>query len=218
VVSPRPRSSPALEPTPVGIPGFEGWSVLNPVSVEASADGDALVLKLIRRALWFQAQRGVLVWKPVDGDFRVTATVAAARTTDPAAPLDEGGAVRLGGLMARADTSRENYVFVAVGADPDGLSVETKSTTNNRTLFEGPAWPSASADLRLCRSGSTFTMLKRAAGSDDPWEVASTIDRPDLPETLQVGPTIYTGSEPDLTARYEGLALEALAGGQACDA
>ena len=200
------------------IPGFEGWTIFNPASVAASADDGTLVLALTRRALWFQAQRGVLVWKPVDGDFRISATVEVARTTDPSAPLDEGGTVRLGGLMARADGVRENYVFVVVGADANGLSVETKSTHDNDSRFEGPDWPATTADLRLCRSGSTFTMLKRPAGSGDPWAVAATIDRPDLPATLQVGPNLYTDGPPDVTARYANVVLVGLPAGARCDA
>jgi hypothetical protein len=204
--------------TAVGIDGFEGWSVFSPASVDASADGEALVLTLTRRALWFQNQRGVLVWKPVDGDFRITATVSVARTSDAAAPVDEGGAVRLGGLMARADGIRENYVFVVVGADANGLSVETKSTRDNDSTFDGPAWPSSSADLRLCRAGSTFTMLKRAAGLSEPWQIAATIERSDLPARLQVGLNLYTDSPPDVAGRYEQLELEPLPAGQSCDA
>ena len=160
----------------------------------------------------------MLVWKPVDGDFRISATVEVARTTDPSTPLDEGGTVRLGGLMARADGVRENYVFVVVGADANGLSVETKSTHDNDSRFEGPAWPATTADLRLCRSGSTFTMLKRPAGSNDPWTVAATIDRPDLPATLQVGPNLYTDGPPDVTARYAKVVLVGLPAGARCDA
>jgi hypothetical protein len=210
---PGPTAAPTPRPTGssprAAIPGFEGWAILNPASVAASAEDGTLVLALTRRALWFQAQRGVLVWKPVDGAFRITATVSVERTSQPSAPLDEGGTVRLGGLMARADGVRENHVFVVVGADANGLSVETKSTRNNDSRFDGPAWPAAAADLRLCRSGSTFTMLKRPAGSSDPWAVAATIDRPDLPSTLQVGPNLYTDGPPDVTARYEDLVRRA---------
>ena len=199
------------------IPGFEDWAILNPVSVAATAEDGTLVLTLTRRALWFQAQRGVLVWKPVEGDFRISSTVSVERTSGSSAPLDEGGTVRLGGLMARADGVRENYVFVVVGADANGLSVETKSTRDNESRFEGPAWPAASADLRLCRSGSTFTMLKRPAGSSDPWAVAATVDRPDLPAALQVGANVYTDGPPDVTARFAKLALEPLPAGARCD-
>ena len=212
-----PAPSPTGSPTAAAIPGFEGWTILNPASVAASAEDGTLVLTMTRRALWFQAQRGVLVWKPVTGDFRITATVSVTRTSDPAAALDGGGAVRLGGLMARVDAIRENYVFVVVGADADGLSVETKSTRENASRFEGPAWPAPAADLRLCRSAATFTMLKRPAGSNGPWTVAATIERPDLPGELQVGPNIYTDGPPDLTARYSDVVLESPPTVTGCD-
>jgi hypothetical protein len=46
--------------------------------------------------------------------------------------------------------------------------------------------------------------------------VAATIDRPDLPEQLQVGPNLYSDSQPDVTARFANLVLEPLAPGAAC--
>jgi hypothetical protein len=222
--APTSTASPAADSArPTGsapaavLPGFEDWTILNPASVAASTEDGELILTLTRRALWFQAQRGVLVWKPVEGDFRISASVSVERTSDPAAPLDDGGTVRLGGLMARADGVRENYVLVVVGADANGLSVETKSTRDNDSRFDGPAWPAAVAELRLCRSGSTFTMLKRPAGSSDAWVVAATIDRPDLPARLQVGPAVYTDGPPDATARFANLTLEPRPSGARCD-
>jgi hypothetical protein len=59
--------------------------------------------------------------------------------------------------------------------------------------------------------GSTFTLYKRLPGSSDAWDVATTYDRPDLPDTLQIGANIYSGSTPDLTVRYERLAIERIA-------
>jgi hypothetical protein len=36
------------------------------------------------------------------------------------------------------------------------------------------------------------------------------VDRPDLPEILQVGPNIYSDDTPDLQVRYDNLTLEAI--------
>jgi hypothetical protein len=44
----------------------------------------------------------------------------------------------------------------------------------------------------------------------------STLDRQDLPQTLQVGANIYTDGVPDITARFEGLAIEPLEDGEDC--
>jgi hypothetical protein len=71
-------------------------------------------------------------------------------------------------------------------------------------------------DLRLCRTGSTFRLAFRPAGFAEPWQPLSTFERPDLPATLQVGPTIHTDAAPDLIARFEGLAIEPLEPGAPC--
>jgi len=200
--------SPAVSPGQSALAGFEGWSVIKPFSVDIGVDRGLLVMTLTHQALWFNADRGVLFSRLVDGDFRITATVRAAKTSDPAASPGGDGTVQLGGLMARADRSPEDYVFIVVGDDGDGPSVETKSTDDNVSVYDGPLWPSGAADLRLCRVGSAFTLYKRLPASSDAWSIATTYDRPDLPDTLQVGANIYSGSTPDLTVRYEDLAID----------
>ena len=165
-VTPVPSSaagsiSPAASPASSALPGFEGWSVIKPFSVDIGVDKGSLVMTLTHQALWFDADRGVLFSRLVDGDFRITATVRAAKTSDPEAPPGGDGTVQLGGLMARADTTPEDYVFIVVGDDGDGPSVETKSTDDSVSIFEGPLWTSTAADLRLCRVGSVFALYKR---------------------------------------------------------
>src|SRR5262245_987344 len=59
--------------------GFDGaaldpsWSVLNPQLITVAVSGSALRLTVSQSALWYNASQGPLVWKPVDGDFKVTA-------------------------------------------------------------------------------------------------------------------------------------------------
>src|SRR5512140_3434006 len=62
-------------PAATSIPGFEGWSVINPQAVDIKTDNGKLVMKLKKRALWFMEQRGVLLYKPVTGNFKITAEV-----------------------------------------------------------------------------------------------------------------------------------------------
>ena len=200
--------SPVASPASSALPGFENWSVIKPFSVDIGLDKGSLVMTLTHQALWFDADRGVLFSRLVDGDFRITATVRAAKTSDPAALAGGQGSVQLGGLMARADATPEDYVFIVVGDDGDGPSVETKSTDDSVSTFDGPLWTSTAADLRLCRIGSAFSLYKRLPGSSDAWDTARTYDRPDLPATLQVGANIYSGSTPDLSVRYENLVIE----------
>jgi len=209
-----PGSSGAAGATP--LPGFEDWALINPQAVSMDLVDGRLQMTLTKRALWFQNQRGVLFYQLIKGDFRVSASVETTKTSSPGDPPGGDGTAQLAGLMARADEPRENYLFVVVGDDGNGVSVETKSTTNDQSKFEGPAWPEPAADLKLCRQGSTFTLQKRGYSTDDDWQTAATFKRPDLPETLQVGANIYSDSAPDIVARFDGLVVESLDPGEAC--
>ncbi len=166
------------------------WSVLNPQLASLTTRSGTLTLEMKAKAIWAGPNEAVHVWKRVTGNFRATATVRARSTSSPELP--PRGPVRLGGLMARNPSSppRQNYVHIVVGFAPTGLSVETKTTTDNATSYEAPAWPSADAELRICRVGQTFTLLKRPVGGDR-WEVGATIERPEMPSELAVGPNVY---------------------------
>ena len=191
--------------------GFDGaaldpsWTVLNAPVVAPSIGSSALALALTTQALWYQANQGALVYKEVTGDFRVTARVHARKTSAPSDPPSI--AVHLGGLMARDPASDgpsapENYLFIVVGFDENDLSVETKNTLDDASDYVGPSWPSADAELRLCRVGSAFHLYRRALGAAT-FEEATVYDRPDLPPTLQVGPNVYSLTAPDLTVSFD---------------
>jgi hypothetical protein len=83
--------------------------------------------------------------------------------------------------------------------------------------YDGPAWDSASAELRICRFGSTFNLYKRSVATNEAWMLAGSFDRPDLPDTLQVGVNIYTDSAPDVQARVENLRIEPISLQEACE-
>jgi hypothetical protein len=205
-------------PTATAIPGFEDWSVLNPAAVEIKSDGDTLTMTLLHRALWFMNQRGVFLYKPVSGNFKITADVHTAKRSDPAQPPGGDGTVQLGGLMARnGKGGQENYVFIVAGDDGDGLSVETKNTLDSFSKYQGPAWDSADAELRLCRVEQTFHLYKRHVGSTEAWQLADSFDRADLPDELQVGVNIYTDSQPDLQIQYSHVTIEPLSSTVDCE-
>jgi len=205
--------------TPIQIPGFESWTVFKPQAVEVAVEDGALILTLRQRALWFMNERGVLVYQLVTGNFKITANVLAARASDPSQPPGQGRSVQLGGLMARdGSAGTEDYVFIVVGYDGDGLSVETKTTQDSESQWKGPAWGSGQAGLRLCRFGDLFHLYKRHAGTAEAWTLAESFQRPDLPETLQVGANIYSDSVPDLTVRYDDLRIEPVSGEADCTA
>ncbi len=197
--------------TPTAIPGFEDWSVFNPGAVDIQSENGSLILTLTRHALWFMQQRGVLVYKPVSGNFKITADVHSAKHSDLTKLPGGDGSVQLGGLMARnGNGGQENYVFIVVGDDGDGLSIETKNTTQGLSKFNGPAWDSADAELRLCRVGQTFNLYQRHVNTRETWVLATAYDRPDLPNDLQVGVNIYTDGTPDLQIRYDNIKIESV--------
>lgn len=205
-------------PPPTAIPGFAGWSVLNPQAVEIQSQDGALVMTLTHRALWFMDRRGVFVYKPVSGNFRITADVHTAKRSDPTQPPGGDGTVQLGGLMARnGNGGQENYVFIVAGDDGNGLSIETKNTVESFSKYSGPDWDAAEAELRLCRFGASFNLYKRHIGSNEAWTSAATFERTDLPETVQVGLTIYTDSTPDLQIRYDHLQIDSIAQAADCE-
>jgi len=211
-------ATPAASRPAASAAGLDGWSVIKPFSVDARLDGGAIVLTLTHQALWFNHEQGVLVYKPVQGDFRITSTVHARETSDPAAPPGGAGTAQLGGVMARAGTTAEDYVFVVVGDDGNGLTIETKSTDDDVSTYAGPPWTSGDADLRLCRVGTTVTLYHRPAGSTGAWTKTGSYDRPDLPSSLQAGAAIYSGGPPDITVRYTGMTIEPVATAADCTA
>jgi hypothetical protein len=191
---------------------------VNPQAVEIKSDHGVLMMTLLHRALWFMEQRGVLMYQLVDGNFKITANVHTAKNSDPTQPPGGNGSVQLGGLMARNGKSgQENYVFIVIGDDGDGLSIETKNTVDSFSKYNGPSWDFAEAELRLCRVGQTFNLYKRHVGSSEPWIAATSFDRPDLPQTLQVGLNIYSDSTPDLQIHYDHIKIDPLASPADCE-
>ena len=207
----------ATGPGRTPVPGFDGWQTVNPQAARISKDGEALVVELVGSVLWFNADRGVLFHTDVEGNFRLTATVRTTRTSDPSKPPGADGSIQLAGLMARTEVPAENYVFIVTGSIGQSDGIETKTTTDSRSIYvqRGRAFE-GDADLRMCRVGSEIHLSWRAAASEDDWTPMSTFDRRDMPETLQVGVNIYTDGAPDITARFEGLALEPLEDGVPC--
>jgi hypothetical protein len=195
------------------------WSTVQPDLVSARVRDGALSLTLRGPALWFNASVGVLMFKPVSGNFKATTTVRTRSQSEPDEPPT--AAIRLGGLMARDpasdETQRQNYVHIVVGNGPDGvLAVEHKTTANNNSVYEAPPWPSSDAQLRICRVGSTYSMFARPLGSKA-WQLAASYERPDLPETLQVGADVYSpNAPPDLRARWNEITFQRVTDPRGC--
>lgn len=185
-------------------PELQGWRTFGGDSATTRVEDGSLVIEPAPQSLWFNDRSAFLLHKDVEGDFVMTAPVSVRKLSEPTSPPDVP--FRLGGIMAR-DPGRsggENYVFIVLGADGDDVSVETKSTTRSRSTFEGPPFPGAQAELRICRLGPRFSMLVR--GSDGAWQQQAVFDRPDLPSTLQLGPMAYANvPDPDVQARFDAV-------------
>ena len=110
-------------------------------------------------------------------------------------------------MMARdGGGGPENYVFIVLGTDDDP-SVETKTTVDSQSVWQGPAWPGAAGDVRLCRVGSSFTMWVRNTGGA--WQLSNTFVRDDLPGTLQVGPIAYNNAPtPEVRVSFDFVDFE----------
>ncbi|MEZ4225127.1 MAG: hypothetical protein R3B13_29515 [Polyangiaceae bacterium] len=198
------------------------WIEYDPHSALVPAiTGGELRLPLLSKALWYNENEGFALYKLVTGDFKVTTRVRVFKTNSPgAAPT---GFVELAGLMARDPASNgapaENYVFLVLGSD-DGLdtggspelAIEAKDTVNSLSNYVNPGWTSTSAELRICRRGSNFTLFQRATGTTT-WQPTPTAVNPNaygythaLPATLQVGVVVYTASDtPNITAAFDNV-------------
>lgn len=175
---------------------------------------NTITLSLDQNALWFENDSGGLAYQNIAGDFVFSAKVLVRRKSDDAqAP---NCTICLGGLMARnpINTNVENYVHIVSGNIPntdeeDELGIEYKSTTDSISAFTPLPDGTSDHELKIQREGATFLMSYRTIGASD-WILIQTYNRPDLPETLQVGLNIYTaktGATADLKVIYEDIVI-----------
>jgi hypothetical protein len=194
------------------------WQVVNPDTAAIEVRDGALFMTPNRNVVWWLADQGPGVFREVTGNFRVSAAVQARKASDPSTHVDSG--FQFAGLIARDPASDgeapENYVFNVVGYRGDYLCTETKTTENDLSQVEGPPWPNADAELRVCRVDDEFRIYRRPIGGDT-WEHTITYSRRDLPATLQVGPIAYTYTDGwDLEARFEYVRIEPVNGEADC--
>jgi hypothetical protein len=176
---------------------------------------------------WYRDYRGVLAYKPVDGDFVMTTRLRVDRRGGEGPPRAQ---FSLAGIMIRAPrnvTPRswqpggENYVFLSLGAaDHAGqYQFEVKTTTNSDSQLRTSPAASGEATIQVARIGQTLILLKKVGGA---WTVHQRYHRPDFPRTVQAGLTVYTdwqnasrvsapehnntvlrSGSPDLVARFD---------------
>jgi len=208
-------ATPAPGATPV--PGFEDWQLINAGAVRLSVDGATLVLDLVGSVAWSDDAQGVLFSRQVTGDFRASATVRTSKASDAAAPPGQDGTLQLAGLMARAEGSSESSVFIATGSIGSSTGLDTTTTEDGHSIRIQRGLPTrGDAELRLCRIGSTFLLWWRHVDSNEAWTHMSTLDRRDMPTSLQVGAVMSTDGLPDFVARFENLEIEPIPVGGGC--
>ena len=205
----------------------EGWGFDQLESADIGTTENGHLTLVPYASSWFEEWRGVLVFKPVTGDFVVTTQLRVANRADDGAP---GSQYSLAGIMVRTPRAitpatwtpdGENYVFHSMGAanTPGSWQTEVKTTEDSTSVLEiNPGGPEAT--LRTARIGPHLILLIRWPAQA--WQVHRRYRRDDFPGTLQVGLTTYTdwltceaagvmthnttllmGGNPDLQARAD---------------
>ncbi len=152
-------------------------------------DGELQVVVSRAETLWYHADHGPALWKGIAGNFKATTSVYSHLEGNP--DLDPGG-YQFGGLIAYDPAiSPLNYVFGVVGPR-DGMQLEFKTTVDSYSEVAAESWGGAEAELRICRVGDRFNLYARARGSSSWGTPAVSYERPDLPNTLNVGPFAYS--------------------------
>lgn len=165
---------------------------------------------------WYEDLRGVLVFKPVTGDYVVSTRIFPTNRAESAAP---NRLYSLGGIFMRAPRNitpqtwvpgDENYIFLSAGSasEPGTFQFEVKTTEDSNSVLQisyvCPDEPNQicpqlpEVELRAARLDGEHFILLRRTGAE--WVVHRRYHRADLPETLQVGLTTYTDWE-TITAR-----------------
>ena len=207
----------------------EGWGANQLLTRDINTSQPGRFVLTPHSSTWYRDWRGVLEYKEITGDFVVTTDVEPRRRSGPGAPQS---LYSLAGIMVRAPRPNvtspttwtpggENYVFLSLGTgdSPGNFQFEVKTTQNSDSVLNlSPGV--ARARIQVARIGSTFIMLRQNEGGS--WIVHQRYQRPDFPQTAQVGLTTYTdwntasqltplahnqtviqGGAPDLIAAFE---------------
>lgn len=181
----------------------EGWGADQMESIDIDASRSGYLTMVPKTSSWYRDWRGILLFKRVTGDFVATMEVEPRNRAKTGAP---GSSYSLAGIMARAPRDNvmapenwtaggENYLFLSMGTanDPGNYQFEVKSTVSSNSSL-GIDEGAPRAVIQIVRLGGFFLVLRKLEGSE--WEVHRRYQRSDLPDTLQVGITVYTDWEP----------------------
>ena len=146
---------------------------------------------------WYADFHAPFLFRAVSGDF----VVETRLRVDGRAGGQPRAAWSLAGLMVRAPRTTtpatwtpggENWLFITSGVAEDvGQPVlETKTTRQSVSRLQLHPVRAGWVQLRVTRRAAAFELASRHDGED--WVVRARFDRPDLPNTLQVGVNAYT--------------------------
>ena len=175
----------------------EGWNAnqLQVQDINTTRPGHMIMIPFT--STWYNDYRGELTFKEVTGDFVATADVEVTNRFGNGAP---GSQFSLGGIMVRAPRQitpatwrpgGEDYVFLSIGAANQigRFQFEVKTTLNSNSILDITSADDGHATIQWARLGANFIALRKVAGV---WSVHRRYSRPDMPQTLQVGMTVYT--------------------------
>jgi hypothetical protein len=167
---------------------------------------------------WYEDWRGPMAYREVTGDFIYSTELHISDRDDiggsDADDVPGDSQYSLAGLMirtprditdpaadwqpgSRSDTGNqgENYVFLSMGyasgSGGNDFQLEVKTTRNSSSNLEITDVPNAQhAELRIARIDTSVFVMHRLPFSE--WVIHRRYDRPDLPETIQLGMVTYT--------------------------
>ena len=220
LVAPISRSLHRETPSNAGVPyssprcqlGPE-WKWLHRDQVGLEPRSDNFSMYATAESVWFLNAQGPLVYRHLDGDGTISASVKVRKRSAPNETPDIEW--QFAGLLVRnpagdAWMSLENYVFNVIGFCCGELQVETKSTREGLSEVHSFRWDSGDAELSIQRSGARFTLRARRDAADA-WRELISFERPDLPPRLQVGLIVYALSfgrgRYDLQANFDQIAI-----------
>jgi hypothetical protein len=186
----------------------EDWpSQIRRIDVSESTAGHLTIEPEV--SSWFEDFRGAYLYKLVDGDFAVTMRIEATGL-DGGVPSSN---FSLAGILVRAprppaptfERGRENWLFINTGANERQPRVETKTTVDSLSTLRLIPSRAGPIELRIERRGTTFSLYRQYDG--EVRERVETFERPDLPETLQVGIDAYTDWD-TVASMYASLPFE----------
>jgi len=187
----------------------EGWNAdkLEHWTIDTARPGHMRLTPVA--SSWYQDNAGPFVYREISGDFVATVELEVSRRDGlPGRPSSN---YSYGGLMIRAlrpftnaganpgsdwVAGTENRIALNFGTanpvaqpNPDLWEVIVSDTTNSGGTFYSSTQAVPVGEnrvtLQMVRIGSAILLLRRHPGGD--WIVESQFDRPDLPDTVQIG-------------------------------